>query len=613
MISRKDPLSFDPIDFYKGPLKAEYDKNAAEFLNALVRVANIDEAANRKIVAEINRLKKKIEDTQKTLVGFKFLLALCIFLLVAGVVMAIVGICLDLEVLARILLIAIGAVVAIGMVLLIFLVINKKIKNLNSIFEKHQAAYYQALNQGIAMLNPFRQLLTYKDFIRLVNRTTDVIKLDEELKPQKLLMLHSLYNYNYRYNQNVSVCSVQSGDISSNPFIRVKLFATEMVNFTYVGSRTITWAETYHSNGRTYTRTVSQTLTATVVKPVPKYYFDSAVIYGNEAAPDLSFTRRPSGVETDSTEKQIDNLVKKGEKQLEKLTEKATKQGRGFQALTNSEFDVLFGAFNRDNEVQYRLLFTPLAQQNMVEIITAKEPYGDDFYFRKDKKLNIVSTLHGKDMFDYDPTIFNLYYDYDLLKKDYLAYLKNLFGSLYFDLAPILAIPLYQTTDAGLYNPGEILNHVSTLEAESFVNEMAKVADLVFRPQEAAEKLILKVNYQNSVGETDIFDVVAYSYQKIPNVTVVPVMANNGRLYDVAVNWFDFIPVNKTSRVGIRQFDLRDDATLVRDDSQGNEVLQSSIRNKNFVGFYIEEGKEYTQQDDNYFVKYIKDRFVKNK
>ena len=613
MISRKDPLSFDPIDFYKGPLKAEYDKNAAEFLNALVRVANIDEAANRKIVAEINRLKKKIEDTQKTLVGFKFLLALCIFLLVAGVVMAIVGICLDLEILTKILLIAIGAVVAIGMVLLIFLVINKKIKNLNSIFEKHQAAYYQALNQGIAMLNPFRQLLTYKDFIRLVNRTTDVIKLDEELKPQKLLMLHSLYNYNYRYNQNVSVCSVQSGDISSNPFIRVKLFATEMVNFTYVGSRTVTWAETYHSNGRTYTRTVSQTLTATIVKPVPKYYFDSAVIYGNEAAPDLSFTRRPSGVETDSTEKQIDNLVKKGEKQLEKLTEKATKQGREFQALANSEFDVLFGALNRDNEVQYRLLFTPLAQQNMVEIITAKEPYGDDFYFRKDKKLNIVSTLHGKDMFDYDPSIFNQYYDYDLLKKDFLIYLKNLFGSLYFDLAPILAIPLYQTTDAGLYNPGEILNHVSTLEAESFVNEMAKVADLVFRPQEAAEKLILKVNYQNSVGETDIFDVVAYSYQKIPNVTVVPVMANNGRLYDVAVNWFDFIPVNKTSRVGIRQFDLRDDATLVRDDSQGNEVLQSSIRNKNFVGFYIEEGKEYTQQDDNYFVKYIKDRFVKNK
>ena len=613
MISRKDPLSFDPIDFYKGPLKAEYDKNAAEFLNALVRVANIDEAANRKIVAEINRLKKKIEDTQKTLVGFKFLLALCIFLLVAGIVMAIVGICLDLEILTKILLIAIGAVVAIGMVLLIFLVINKKIKNLNSIFEKHQAAYYQALNQGIAMLNPFRQLLTYKDFIRLVNRTTDVIKLDEELKPQKLLMLHSLYNYNYRYNQNVSVCSVQSGDISSNPFIRVKLFATEMVNFTYVGRRTVTWAETYHSNGRTYTRTVSQTLTATVVKPVPKYYFDSAVIYGNEAAPDLSFTRRPSGVETDSTEKQIDNLVKKGEKQLEKLTEKATKQGREFQALANSEFDVLFGALNRDNEVQYRLLFTPLAQQNMVEIITSKEPYGDDFYFKKDKKLNIVSTLHGKDMFDYDPSIFNQYYDYDLLKKDFLIYLKNLFGSLYFDLAPILAIPLYQTTDAGLYNPGEILNHVSTLEAESFVNEMAKVADLVFRPQEAAEKLILKVNYQNSVGETDIFDVVAYSYQKIPNVTVVPVMANNGRLYDVAVNWFDFIPVNKTSRVGIRQFDLRDDATLVRDDSQGNEVLQSSIRNKNFVGFYIEEGKEYTQQDDNYFVKYIKDRFVKNK
>ena len=166
-----------------------------------------------------------------------------------------------------------------------------------------------------------------------------------------------------------------------------------------------------------------------------------------------------------------------------------------------------------------------------------------------------------------------------------------------------------QEIDGYLWNQEKII--FSTLNIELNSHQVTFLDDLItinFCNQKVLGALkIVKL------GEKMVVENNTYSYQKIPNVTVVPVMANNGRLYDVAVNWFDFIPVNKTSRVGIRQFDLRDDATLVRDDSQGNEVLQSSIRNKNFVGFYIEEGKEYTQQDDNYFVKYIKDRFVKNK
>lgn len=612
MISRKDPLSFDPIDFYKGPLKAEFDKNAAEFLDGLIKKAKIDESANKKSVSEINNLKRKLDDTKKSLNTYKALRIFTIILMVAGLIMTCVGIVYEGSTLVQVLLVTIGIALFLSMLLVSLLVLSKKLKDLNGIYEKHNKLYMSALSKGIAMLEPFRQLLTYKDFINLVNKTTDVIHLDEELKPKKLLMLHALYNYDYKYNKDISVCGVQSGDISKNPFIRVKMFATEMVNHTYVGTRVVTWTEAYQSNGRTYTRTVSDTLTATIVKLAPTYYFDTAVIYGNEAAPDLSFTRRPSGLNKNSDEKDIENLVKKGEKKLEHLTEEATKQGRGFQALANTKFDALFGAYNRDHEVQYRLLFTPLAQQNLVELITSKEPYGDDFYFMKDKKLNIVSSLHGKTEFDYIPDTFSNYYDYSLLKLDLSVYLKTLFNSLYFDLVPLLAIPLYQTTEAGEYDPGEILNHVSTLEAETLVNEMANVSDLLFRPDEANERLILKTDYASSVGETDLFNVTAYSYKKIPQVTSVPVMARNGRVYDVPVQWFEFNPVSKMTRIGIRQFDLREDVKFVKDPTQDN-VLQSSIRNKNFVGFYLEQGKEYTKDDDNYFVKYIKDRFVKNK
>lgn len=40
--------------------------------------------------------------------------------------------------------------------------------------------------------------------------------------------------------------------------------------------------------------------------------------------------------------------------------------------LANDEFEVLFRALNRNNEVQFRLLFTPLAQQNMIDLLLDK-------------------------------------------------------------------------------------------------------------------------------------------------------------------------------------------------------------------------------------------------
>ena len=74
----------------------------------------------------------------------------------------------------------------------------------------------------------------------------------------------------------------------------------------------------------------------------------------------------------------------------------------------------------KNYKVKIKLVFETTMNHSQTSMEKAKEDVNRVLTnYLKDKKLNIVSTLHGKDMFDYDPTIFNLYYDYDLLKKDY--------------------------------------------------------------------------------------------------------------------------------------------------------------------------------------------------
>lgn len=54
--------------------------------------------------------------------------------------------------------------------------------------------------------------------------------------------------------------------------------------------------------------------------------------------------------------------------------------------MGDAEFDVLWGATDRDHEVEFRLLFTPLAKKQLLDLMKDKEiAYGDNFNFFKRK------------------------------------------------------------------------------------------------------------------------------------------------------------------------------------------------------------------------------------
>ena len=185
----------------------------------------------------------------------------------------------------------------------------------------------------------------------------------------------------------------------------------------YHGYKTIRWTETYRdSDGKLRTRTVSETLHAVVTKPKPFFNTQVVLNYCTQGGPELSFSRDATHLEQKS-ERAIEKIVKRGEKKLKKKTDKAISQNSDFMSMSNSEFEVLFDALNRDNEVQFRTLFTPLAQTNMVDLILSKVGYGDDFNFIKSKRTNKIISNHSQDR------VINLlpeyYFSYSFL---YLSY-----------------------------------------------------------------------------------------------------------------------------------------------------------------------------------------------
>ena len=83
----------------------------------------------------------------------------------------------------------------------------------------------------------------------------------------------------------------------------------------------------YREDGETKSRTVSQTLTASIVRPKEFFRENINLIYGNEAAEHLKFTREPKFVH-ELAPKKLQKHIKNSEKEIRKMSERAVKEGK---------------------------------------------------------------------------------------------------------------------------------------------------------------------------------------------------------------------------------------------------------------------------------------------
>ena len=128
------------------------------------------------------------------------------------------------------------------------------------------------------------------------------------------------------------------------------------------------------------------------------------------------------------------------------------------------------------------------------------------------------------------------------------------FKSVFFDLAPLLSIPLYQQHKPREYIYGENYTRNFTVrEAEVLANRL-NPKNLVH--PETATAAILKTSLVSKQGETDRLNVTAYSFRTVEHVDYIPKLGGDGFVHDVPVEWLEYIPVEKQSPVTVSALDL---------------------------------------------------------
>jgi len=553
----QDNSILEPLEEYNLRYKAEIVDNAKKYYKAMKDDSGIDEQKNAETVALYRKELVKIKHLNKTLRNKNLSKALLILLIICLFVVALCfGIFLFLNIskykgsgfhssyVVYPLICVLGTALGIVFIVLINKKINPKIKHIQEVKQTHVEQSEKYLAECYSQMEPLNRLFDYGMAGKVVTQTTPLIQIDDNFDIAKFTYMHEKYGLEEIDDINTSVYFCLSGSIIGNPFIYLRTFNKEMITKTYVGTRTVSWTE-HNSKGETYTRT--ETLTAYYTAPAPKYFYRTKLIYGNEAAPNLNFSRQQSGAnDIDKTEKALEKFIKKKEKKLNDYEEDALKEGNtSFVKLTNTEFDALFGAFNRDNEVEFRLLFTPLAQNNMVDLITKAEPYGDDFSFLKMKCLNYIISDHMQNSDIYDMP--DKYVDYCLKDSEdrFIKYCSEYFQNLFFDLMPILSIPLYQQYKSKEEIYGEGYNYKSNFPSYEWETMANSFNINQFRTQDSTTNVILKSSFVRKDNKSDNINIIGRSFRGVTRIIDIPVRCSNGNVYDVPVEWIEYIPTKK--------------------------------------------------------------------
>lgn len=604
-MENRDDRLLEPISYYKTYLKDKVHDQAIKCFDKLAAESKMDIYANKETVKEydsecvvLSNLKKKLNG-KKTLKGFN-IAGIIIFMVVAAlfITYTIVGggpaLPLGLSVSIPCLL------VGIGLILVLVLVVNKRVAHFAELKELKEQDVNELYTEAINQMAKLNSLYDYGIAYEIFDEAVDIVNFDKFFSRERLAYMIENCDYPYEDDEDVSTLYCKSGEILGNPFFIRKIKTHWIGSKAYHGSRIVTYTKSYtDSDGHYRTRTVTETLHATVYKPHPEYGATTQLIYGNQAGDRLTFSRTNPGLEVfEEGSKKKDKFLYKKSVELDKLSQNSLGSGGTFTPLSNTEFEVYFNALDRDNEVQFNLLFTPLAQKNMLNLLFSPEGYGDDFIFMKRKRFNLIQSAHiQRADLTCDPA--NFYsHSHDIAKQKFVNYIDSFFKNLYFDFAPLLSIPLYQQlkTKEYIYNIPYTSN-TTMFEAEMIAN---KFDASTYAHEETATELILKATFDRKVGKTDIVNIEAHSYKGIPRMDIVPVMAGNGHLYDVPVHWTEYVPVSKITPTEVKHLDTTRPKFVENLSGSFGDYIFKNIRNYTYFDriFAFVDRDNFNETDD---------------
>ena len=596
-----DGLILEPLKFYNSVARQKHENLAQEHFDSLIARSGVNVEENKRTVAAYDAVQLQLNELKKRIQNRKNLYGLLIALAIIGIVLFVIGIyvIIDGNTGRGVLLLSIGSVAAVVGFVVAFVTLRPRIKaaelQKSKLMAESQKLYEQAKGQ-MASLNA---LYDDTDTLKIIEKTIPQLKFDRAYSNEREDELREDFDYVSFTGNETSIVNTLSGTMFGNPFIFERYLVHQMGTCAYHGTLTIMWTEHYRDkDGHLRTRTRTQVLTASVVKPKPYYSVKTHLGFGSVAAPDLTFTRGESDTD-ELSEREMQRKIRKGEKKLQKKARDALKKGESFQEMTNSEFDVLFDATDRDHEVQFRLMYTPLAQKNTLDLLRSKDGYGDDFNFYKLKRYNIIKSVHAQN-WDMDiSTSRYVTHSVELSRKKFLDFNATFFKSIFFDFAPLIAVPAYQDEPTySLKDPKPYKSYYPSYEHESLAN---MIGDCVFAHERSGTCAILKTSILEQNNGVDRVAVTAYSYATENRVDLVPVLGGDGNIHSVPVHWIEYIPIRKQSDMLVKALNHTSREFA---DKSGGSMPQNGAYFHGMLA-YAPTAKQAWEQINQTFEKYI--------
>lgn len=546
-----------PVKAYGEKYRSLHKQHTEETFEELLRTAKIDAPANAALNKTIRNLQRRLEALKSSLGKMHFFRGLLIFIAIAGIGS---GIWVLLQFVFpdffREMRLPVewgtgGAAAGVIALLLILKLLNPRIRRSRELFAKMDELCNSKISEAWRQMAPLNRLFRWDTVAGIVMKTLPIVTVDKFFSQGRMEQLCRQFSWAPGSREDESVLCCQSGALNGNPWVMAEVLRQEWKTVTYTGSLQISWEERVSytdSDGRRHTRweTRYETLTASVEEPAPVYGRRKFMVYGNEAAPDLCFSRKPNSL-SGAGQGFFGRLRMRSA--IRALEARSRDLDDPFVIMDNRAFDACFAAADRDNEQQFRLLFTPLAQQEMLTLLRdRKSGFGDDFSFVKDHMINILFSDHLDETdLAADPNRFRNY-DLEALKENFFSYSESFFRSFYFTLAPLLCIPLYQQhrNFRDIYAGVLDSESGSFYEYESLVNAMDREE---FAPEDAATQLILKTGSGKAEGHGEKVQVTAHAFACEERLTYVRTRGGDGKWHDVPVHWKKYLPRTKTSEV----------------------------------------------------------------
>ena len=178
-------------------------------------------------------------------------------------------------------------------------------------------------------------------------------------------------------------------------------------------------------------------------------------------------------------------------------------------------------------------------------MILSKIGYGDDFHFIKNRRTNRIIANHSQGRaIQLQPQSYTSY-SFDIIKENFLGKNIEFFKAVYFDFAPIWAIPLYQERPVHSLKPIPDYSQLYSLkECEVLANAVDR--KFVVHP-DTKTQAILKSSFLRSGDQIDETCITAYSYDIEKRVDIVSVHGGDGKFHNVPVEWDEYLPLEAQS------------------------------------------------------------------